>query len=74
MENEKTLQDLINQENDDFNSVNQEEELEINDDDNRKIIWQAKDFSIREFSSMLQDGDLELQPQYQRKYVGLPRC
>ncbi len=72
MENDKKLQELINQENEDFNSVNQEEELEINEDDNRKIIWQAKDFSIREFSSMLQDGDLELQPQYQRKYVASP--
>ena len=60
MENDKKLQELINQENEDFNSVNQEEELEINEDDNRKVIWQAKDFSIREFSSMLQDGDLEL--------------
>ena len=73
MENDKKLQELINQENEDFNSVNQEEELEINEDDNRKIIWQAKDFSIREFSSMLQDGDLELQPQYQRKYVASPK-
>ena len=73
MDNEKTLQELINQENEDFNSVNEEEELEINEDDNRKIIWQAKDFSIREFSSMLQDGDLELQPQYQRKYVASPK-
>jgi len=38
MDNEKTLQELINQENEDFNSVNEEEELEINEDDNRKII------------------------------------
>ena len=72
MENDKTLQELINQEIEDYNSVNEEEELEINEDDNRKIVWQAKDFSIREFSSMLQDGDLELQPQYQRKYVASP--
>ena len=74
MENDKILEDLINQEIEDFNTVNQEEEeLEINEDDNRKIIWQAKDFSIREFSSMLQDGDLELQPEYQRKYVASPK-
>lgn len=73
MEYKKTLKELTKEENDDFNSVNQEEELEINAEDNRKIIWQAKDFSIREFSSMLQDGDLELQPQYQRKYVATPK-
>ena len=73
MESNKTISDLINEENEDFNSVNQDEELEINEDDSRKIIWQAKDFSIREFSSMLQDGDLELQPQYQRKYVASPK-
>jgi len=72
MENDKTQQEIINKEIEDYNSVNENEELEINEDDNRKIIWQAKDFSIREFSSMLQDGDLELQPQYQRKYVASP--
>ena len=44
-----------------------------NEDENRKIIWQAKDFSIREFSSMAQDGDLNLQPDYQRKYVASPQ-
>lgn len=72
MENDKTQQEIINKEIEDYSSVNEDEELEINEDDNRKIIWQAKDFSIREFSSMLQDGDLELQPQYQRKYVASP--
>lgn len=35
----------------------------------RKIIWQAKDFSIREFLTMKNDGELELQPQYQRNFV-----
>jgi hypothetical protein len=35
----------------------------------RKLIWQAKDFSIREFQAMKQDGDLDLQPEYQRKFV-----
>lgn len=38
----------------------------------RKIIWQAKDFSIREFLSMKQDGELELQPEYQRNFVASP--
>lgn len=50
---------------------NESEELDIesNQKDTRKIIWQAKDFSIREFQAMEQDGDLILQPDYQRKYV-----
>ena len=53
-----------------------EEEQEIDDiieDDvnldieagQRKIIWQAKDFSIREFLTMKNDGELLLQPNYQ---------
>jgi len=50
---------------------NESEELNIESSpkDDRKIIWQAKDFSIREFQAMEQDGDLILQPEYQRKYV-----
>ena len=51
----------------------EDDELNIDDNENRKIIWQPKDFSIREFSSMLQDGDLDLQPEYQRKYVATPK-
>jgi uncharacterized protein with ParB-like and HNH nuclease domain len=62
------------------NYLTHEEELEINevgeDDveldielDQRKIIWQAKDFSIREFLTMKNDGELALQPQYQRNFV-----
>ena len=57
-----------------------EEELEIDaiaEDDveldveagQRKIIWQAKDFSIREFLTMKNDGELILQPLYQRNFV-----
>ena len=60
--------------------LTQEEELEIDsliEDDGemdiesgqRKIIWQAKDFSIREFLTMKNDGELMLQPNYQRNYV-----
>jgi hypothetical protein len=52
---------------------NQEEDsnegIEIPAGESRKIIWQAKDFSIREFQTMKQDGDLDLQPPYQRKFV-----
>lgn len=45
-----------------------DQELVIDQDD-KKILWQAKDFSIREFLSMKNDGDLILQPDYQRNYV-----
>jgi hypothetical protein len=62
------------------NYLTHDEELEIvevGEDDveldievgQRKIIWQAKDFSIREFLTMKNDGELALQPQYQRNYV-----
>lgn len=46
-----------------------EDELQLDDVVDKRIIWQAKDFSIREFTSMKQDGDLKLQPIYQRNYV-----
>lgn len=45
------------------------ETLDLESKEERKIIWQPKDFSLREFLSMKQDGDLDLQPEYQRKYV-----
>jgi hypothetical protein len=62
------------------NHLTHDEELEIDEvseDDveldievgQRKIIWQAKDFSIREFLTMKIEGDLTLQPQYQRNFV-----
>ena len=70
---EKTLDELIQQKTDDLESVVENDELELNEKDSRKIVWQAKDFSIREFASMLQDGDLDLQPEYQRKYVATPK-
>jgi hypothetical protein len=50
----------------------EEQELEIDNLEQRKIIWQAKDFSIREFQSMYQDGEIDLQPEYQRKFVATP--
>ena len=52
---------------DDFYS--QEDGLIEIEQNQKKIIWQAKDFSIREFLSMRQDGELILQPEYQRNYV-----
>lgn len=65
----KVIDELIKEREQDFESVSDQEELELDDSQSRKIVWQAKDFSIREFASMLQDGDLDLQPEYQRKYV-----
>ncbi len=62
----------------DYFTQDEEKEIEayIDDDgeievepDERKIIWQAKDFSIREFLSMKTDGELLLQPDYQRNFV-----
>jgi uncharacterized protein with ParB-like and HNH nuclease domain len=62
------------------NYLTHEEELEMDsisdddveldiDTDQRKIIWQAKDFSIREFLTMKNDRELMLQPLYQRNFV-----
>ena len=61
--------EVITEKDVDSDTLLDEDELELAQGVERKIIWQAKDFSIREFTSMLQDGDLVLQPEYQRKYV-----
>lgn len=50
----------------------EDQEIEVVEEQ-RKIIWQAKDFSIREFLSMKQDGELVLQPEYQRNFVASPQ-
>jgi len=65
----KSIDELVKESERDLESVVEQEELEIDNKESRKIVWQAKDFSIREFASMLNDGDLDLQPEYQRKYV-----
>jgi hypothetical protein len=71
---QKTLEELQLEEEQEFLDVNDDNELELQEEeDERKIIWQAKDFSIREFASMLHDGDLELQPEYQRNFVATPK-
>ena len=63
--------DIINEEisDEEFYSDSENEELNLPPDSSKMIIWQAKDFSLREFQAMKQDGDLLLQPDYQRKYV-----
>lgn len=62
------MEEIAENELDNLHEESEELNLDIQDD-NRKIIWQAKDFSVREFHAMEQDGDLILQPDYQRKYV-----
>jgi len=64
IESVNTISDI---ETEDF--YNQEDEVIEIDKSQRKIVWQAKDFSIREFLSMRQDGELILQPEYQRNFV-----
>ncbi len=68
-ENENELVEKVTAADVDLDTLDDTNEIELNQNDERKIIWQAKDYSIREFTSMLQDGDLKLQPEYQRKYV-----
>ena len=58
----------LSSEEESFTEESQPEVLDVKTDE-RKIIWQAKDFSIREFSSMASDGELILQPEYQRNFV-----
>jgi len=53
--------------------VEQDNETTEIDENNRKIIWQPKDFSIREFLSMKSDKELDLQPEYQRNFVMNPK-
>jgi hypothetical protein len=58
----------VSVEDDTFIEQSEPEVLDVKADE-RKIIWQAKDFSIREFASMTTDGELVLQPEYQRNFV-----
>ncbi|TGN00045.1 GmrSD restriction endonuclease domain-containing protein [Leptospira dzoumogneensis] len=53
----------------------EEEDSEVFEDfpKNRRIIWQPKDYSIREFFTMKGDSELILQPEYQREYVFDPK-
>ncbi len=64
-DNVLTLEDTLNDD-------SEPEVLDLEGSD-RKIVWQAKDFSIREFLSMKVDGELILQPEYQRNFVASPQ-
>ncbi|MGE6753634.1 HNH endonuclease family protein [Rossellomorea sp. NPDC071047] len=59
----------IQTEDDYYNEAENNEADDRERDDETKLLWQAKDFSIREFQAMKQDGELDLQPEYQRKFV-----
>jgi len=66
--------DELNKENNGVDEYYEEEEISdeeliVSDDVERKIIWQPKDFTIRELQTMKLDGDLDLQPDYQRNFV-----
>jgi len=63
-EKDFTQEDIIELEKVDEDDVDLD--IEVSE---RKIIWQAKDFSIREFLTMKNDGELTLQPHYQRNFV-----
>jgi uncharacterized protein with ParB-like and HNH nuclease domain len=71
--NEEEFESIENENEDDDLEIfleNEDDDLDISIElDDRKIIWQAKDFSIREFQSMNNDNELILQPDYQRNYV-----
>jgi len=60
---------------DQTSDFNQEENTNLDDqkivvsEKDAEIISQTKDFSIREFVSMKNDGELQLQPLYQRNFV-----
>lgn len=53
----------------DENEVSDDSSLTIDENVERKILWQAKDFSIRELMFMENDGTLIIRPDYQRKFV-----
>jgi len=65
-----TVSDVLENEEVDL-ATDGDEALDISDNQ-RKLLWQAKDFSIREFLTMKADGELVLQPDYQRNYVASP--
>jgi hypothetical protein len=51
-----------------FEETEEEQVLDIAPDI-KKVIWQPKDYSIRELFEMYKDGDLILQPKFQRFFV-----
>lgn len=52
-----------------LNGVSDDNALNLAEGADRHILWQAKDFSIRELRLMEDDGTLIIRPDYQRKFV-----
>lgn len=52
-----------------LNEVSDDNALDLVEGIERKIIWQAKDFTIRELRFMEEEGALVIRPDYQRKFV-----
>lgn len=51
------------------NEISDDNALNLDEGTDRRILWQAKDFSIRELMFMENDGTLIIRPDYQRKFV-----
>jgi hypothetical protein len=54
---------------DDNSEVSDDTTLNLDKETNTKIIWQAKDITIRELKLMEEDKILIIRPEYQRKFV-----
>jgi len=60
----------INNDENEFEDFNEDnEELFLENSIPKRIITDRKDYSIREFSTMYEEGNLILRPEYQRKFV-----
>ena len=65
----KEMKERGKKEDDDiFETTENEQTINI-PQDKKKVIWQPKDFSIRELYSMYKDGDLDPRPKFQRYFV-----
>jgi hypothetical protein len=69
MEMESDKNSIPEEELDERDKLNGDDELVLPINIEKKILWQAKDFSIREFDIMFKEGSLNLRPDYQRNFV-----
>jgi len=67
-EKEKIIQAIKGKGEDIFETTEQEQPLTIPQEEKR-VVWQPKDYSIRELFEMFKDGELHLQPKFQRLHV-----
>jgi hypothetical protein len=67
---DETLEEINENETDYFDQEeDSDDEIIIEEPVERRIIWQPKDFTLRELHTMKIERDLDLQPPYQRNYV-----